>query len=172
METKLIITPRTKISQLIEAYPQLEDVLINYVPAFKKLKNPALRKTIADVITLQQAASIGNAKVEELVNRMRQAVGQDDISIETEMGYATGKPEWFNEEKIVKELDVREMLAAGEHPVNLVVSEVNNLGSNEIYKVIAPFLPAPMIDKITGLGFRHWVVNSPDNLFVIYFFKE
>ena len=172
METKPIITPQTKIAQLIEAFPSLEDVLIEYVPVFKKLKNPALRKTIAGVITLQQAASIGNVKVEEMINRMRNEVGQDNISIEKDMDYNTGKPDWFSEEKIVKELDVREMLAAGEHPVNLVISEVSNMNPSEIYKVIAPFLPAPMIDKITSLGFRHWVQNIDDDMFEIYFFKE
>ena len=35
---KLIISPKTKVLQLLEAYPQLEDLLIGYVPAFKKLK--------------------------------------------------------------------------------------------------------------------------------------
>ena len=61
----LIITPKTKVFQLIETYPQLEDVLIDYVPAFKKLKNPVLRKTVAKIATLQQAASVGGVKVEE-----------------------------------------------------------------------------------------------------------
>ena len=37
---KLLITPKTKVLQLIESYPELEDILIEYAPAFKKLKNP------------------------------------------------------------------------------------------------------------------------------------
>ena len=75
METhKLIISPKTKVLQLIETYPQLEDVLINYVPAFKKLKNPILRKTVAKIATLQQAAVVGNVKVEDLINLLRQEV--------------------------------------------------------------------------------------------------
>ena len=72
METpKLIISPKTKVLQLIEAYPQLEDTLIDYVPAFRKLKNPILRNTVAKITTLQQAATIGNVKVEELINLFR-----------------------------------------------------------------------------------------------------
>ena len=54
METpKLIISPKTKVLQLIEAYPQLEDMLIDYVPAFRKLKNPIMRNTVAKMTTLQ-----------------------------------------------------------------------------------------------------------------------
>ena len=59
---KLVISPKTKVLQLIEAYPQLEEVLINYLPAFKKLKNPVLRKTVAKITTLQQASIVGNVK--------------------------------------------------------------------------------------------------------------
>ncbi len=75
--TKIIITPKTKVQQLVEEYPQLEDELFTYVPSFKKLVNPALRKTVFGVTTLQQVAAIGNVNVEELINKMRKEVGQD-----------------------------------------------------------------------------------------------
>lgn len=57
MSTELIITPKTKVLQLIETYPQLEELLIEMVPTFEKLKNPVLRRTVAKIATLQQAAS-------------------------------------------------------------------------------------------------------------------
>ena len=44
--TDLIIAPKTKIAELIDAFPQLEAVLIDYVPAFEKLKKPVLRSRI------------------------------------------------------------------------------------------------------------------------------
>ena len=74
-QNQLMITPQSKILQVIEAYPQLEDVLISYVPAFEKLKNPVLRNTVARVTTMQQVASIGNVKVGELINMLRKEVG-------------------------------------------------------------------------------------------------
>jgi len=55
----------------------LEDILIEIAPAFKKLKNPVLRETIAKIAKLQQAASIGGIQTEELINRLRKAVGQE-----------------------------------------------------------------------------------------------
>lgn len=173
METpKLIISPRTKVLQLIETYPQLEDVLINYVPAFKKLKNPVLRNTVAKIATLQQAATIGNVKVEDLINLLRKEVGQDLVSITSDSGYVTEKPDWFNEAKIKQELDIREMLAAGEHPVNQVIADLNKLPANQIYKLVAPFLPAPLIDKATSLKTDHWIKKESDELFFVYFCKN
>ena len=168
---KLIITPKTKVLQLIETYPQLEEVLINYVPAFSKLKNPLLRRTVAKIATLQQAATIGNVKVGDLINLLRKEVGQELVSDAAESPYNMAKPSWYDQKRIVQELDVREMLAAGEHPVNQVMSDLKKLPARSIYKLIAPFLPAPLIDKASSLEVKHWVVKEADELFYIYFYK-
>lgn len=168
----LIITPKTKVLQLIESYPQLEDVLIEYAPAFKKLKNPVLRKTVAKIATLQQAAAIGNVKVEELINRLRKEVGQNLVSTESSTSYATKKPDWFDEDRVEKEFNASEMLAAGEHPVNQVMADLKKLEKDKIYKLIAPFLPAPLIDKATSLQFKHWVEKIDGQNFNVYFYKK
>jgi hypothetical protein len=167
----LKISPKTKVLQLIETYPQLEDVLINYVPAFKKLKNPILRKTVAKIATLQQAAVVGNVKVEDLINLLRKEVGQNTIELANKVNYNTKQPEWFDDSKVTSELDVREMLNAGEQPVNKVISDLNHLQLDEIYKVIAPFVPAPLIDKSLSLEIDHWVKKEAEELFIVYFKK-
>ena len=64
MNAKLVITPKTKVAELLSTYPELEDVLVDMAPAFKKLKNPVLRRTIARVTSLQQAASVGEVPVD------------------------------------------------------------------------------------------------------------
>ena len=167
----IIISPKTKVLQLIEAWPQLEDVLIEYVPAFSKLKNPLLRKTVAKIATLQQAAAIGHVQVEELINRLRTEVGQDLIGESESGGYNTTKPAWFSESQIQRELDAREMLAAGEHPVNQVMADLKQLPAGKIYKLLTPFLPAPLIDKATSMSVQHWVNKVSEAEFEIYFFK-
>jgi len=131
---KLIITPKTKIFDLLEAYPQLEDVLIAAAPPFKKLKNPVLRKTVAKITSLSQAATIGGLKVEELINKLRLEVGQtasDDIIVE-HGDYVTEKPDWFITADVAETIDIREMLNAGEQPVHEVLSAVKKLGGNKI----------------------------------------
>ena len=129
---ELIITPKTKILQLIEAYPQLEEVLVKYAPAFKKLKNPTLRKTVAKIATLQQAAAIGNVKDEDLINHLRKEVGQNLFTGDMSKIYVTQKPNWFAEELIETEIDVKEMLAAGDQPVNQVITDLNNMSKGKI----------------------------------------
>lgn len=174
MEQKhnLIITPKTKVLELIETYPELEKVLIEYAPAFKNLKNPILRRTVAKIATLQQAASIGGVKTEELINRLRKEVGQENITNDAGVQYNYGKPYWFAEDKIVKRFNASEMLAAGEHPVNQVIADLNHLEEGKIYQLIAPFLTAPLIDKATSLGLQHWIDRQSDEDFNIYFLKK
>ncbi|MBG0783019.1 MAG: DUF1858 domain-containing protein [Bacteroidales bacterium] len=169
MEEKLIITPKTKVLQLIEAYPELEDVLIAYVPAFSKLKNPVLRKTVAKIATLQQAAGVGNVKVETLINVLRKKVGQELFELSNQKQDQPAVPVWFDSSKVVAELDAAPMLDAGEHPVNLVVSDLKKLAQGELYLLKAPFLPAPLIDKATSLGFENHVLVKGDEHYEIYF---
>lgn len=167
----LIITPRTKVLELIEVYPQLEEVLIQYAPAFKKLKNPVLRKTVARIATLQQAAAIGDVKVEDLINHLRKEVGQDLFSGSSTTQYTTQKPDWFSEELIDGELNAKKILAAGEQPVNQAIADLKNMNKDKIYKVVAPFLPAPLIDKASSLKIKHWIEKLNDEEFNVYFFK-
>lgn len=169
---KLIITPKTKIIQLLEAYPELEDLIIEYAPALKKLKNPALRKTVISITTLQQAAAVGEVKVEDMINKLRKAVGQDLLSSEAADSYKIAKPSWFDLSKVAVELDVREMLAAGEHPVNQVISDLKKLKEGDIYKMIAPFLPAPLIDKASSLDFKHWINKVSEQEYEVYFISN
>jgi hypothetical protein len=64
------------------------------------------------------------------------------------------------------------MLAQGEHPVNQVIADLNQLEKGAIYKLIAPFLPAPLIDKALSLDVKHWVVKENDESYLIYFYKN
>ena len=167
----IIITPKTKVLELIETWPQLEDVLIGYVPAFSKLKNPVLRRTVAKIATLQQAAAIGNVKVEDLINKLRKEVGQDLISENQNSGYNTVKPSWADTKNLHSELDAREMLAAGEHPVTQVMADLKKLPPKNVYKLLAPFLPAPLIDKASSMSLEHWVHKVSETAFEVYFYK-
>ena len=168
---KIIINPKTKVLQLIETYPELEAIIIEYLPAFSKLDNPILRNSVAKVTTLQQAASIGKVKVEELINHLRREVGQELVSESFESVYNTKRPEWFDEDIITEEFDIREMLSEGEHPVNHVMAELGKLKEGKIYGIIAPFLPAPLIDKTQSIQFAHWIVEEAENIYKIYFKK-
>jgi hypothetical protein len=169
---KYIITPKSKIFDILEAFPELEEVLINYVPEFEKIKNPVLRRTVGKVASLQQAANIGGVPVAELVNHLRCTVGQHEGDMELEENvYHHNMPAWFDEARISDRLDARPMLEQGEHPVGPVMADLQKLQAGAIYELTVPFLPAPLIDKASSLGCSHWVKEEGAEHFVVYFVK-
>ncbi|HSO76923.1 MAG TPA: DUF1858 domain-containing protein [Bacteroidales bacterium] len=167
---KLIITPKTKIYDLLEAFPELEETLIALAPEFRKLKNPLLRKTIARITNIGQAAVVGGLNVEEMVNRLREKAGQGAISIINEGGqkYTTARPSWFREDAVISSIDIREMLNRGEQPVHEVLAAAKRLEKDQILMIIAPFVPAPLLDKTLSLGYQHWVEDAGDGSFTVY----
>ena len=170
-QNKIIITPRTKVFDLLEAYPTLEDVLMKTAPQFQKLKNPVLRKTVTKIATLSQAASIAGIPVEELVNRLRREVGQDHVTgLKEEQGkYVTQKPNWHTAEREILEFDLRPVLFAGEHPVHEVLSRIKQMPDDAILAITAPFVPVPLIDKTIGLGYKHWIHELNQEEVRVYF---
>ena len=69
------INLQTKVAELLGAYPQLEEQLLKLSPTFAKLKNPILRRTVAKVTSLQQAAKIAGISPARMVQALRKAVG-------------------------------------------------------------------------------------------------
>ena len=64
------------------------------------------------------------------------------------------------------------MLNVGEQPVNQVITDLNKLKPAEIYEVVAPFIPAPLIDKATSLNMVHWIDQKGAELFQVYFCRK
>lgn len=153
------ITPNTKIFELLEAFPKLEERLIEWAPVFEKLRNPFLKKTIARVTSLSQAAKVANLAAAELVNRLRAEVGQAPLQIAMESSAAAEPPVWFKSGTIVKTIDARPMLERGEHPVGMVLQEVETLKEGEILELITGFVPAPLIEKVEAKGCRSWTLQ-------------
>jgi Domain of unknown function (DUF1858) len=50
--------------------------LWRWAPAFAKLRNPVIRRTIAKVATLEQAAKIGGVSLQAMILRLRNVTGQ------------------------------------------------------------------------------------------------
>ncbi|MCF8365517.1 MAG: DUF1858 domain-containing protein [Bacteroidales bacterium] len=173
MEHKVIITPKTKLAELLDAYPELEKVLIDIAPAFKKLKNPILRRTIARVTSLQHAALVGEIPVGMIVNKLRGIVGQDElIDMSSASNYTADLPSWFVRNEITKTFDAREVIAQGGHPLGDVMGDLHQWKVGGIYELITSFMPAPLIDKVRKIGFESWTKKENEVLYRNYFFKK
>jgi hypothetical protein len=154
--TRLTISPKTRIGELLDAYPQLEPILLSLSPAFARLKNPVLRKTVARIATLQQAAMVGGLKTDELVNRLRKETGQAVFTGETadDSYLYASPPDWFDFSKIIRRFDATPVINAGGSPLSEIISLSGNLQPGEILELSTPFVPAPVIEMLRDKGFQ------------------
>ena len=167
---KPAITPEMKVGALLDAYPDLEVLLYEIAPAFAKLRNPLLRKTVAKVTTLHQAARVANVELATMINRLRQAVGQsrgDDLSTDRDSESTT--PAWVDQSRVVQTFDARSAIEQGEQPMGRVMAELKKLNRGEVYELITPFVPAPLIDMAAKQGYEAWSTDSGDGVIHTYF---
>jgi hypothetical protein len=172
-ENKLEITPSVTVHELLKTYPELEDVLIGIAPPFKKLKNPILRRTITKVATLKHIASVGGVPLDELISKLRKAVGQAETSESfVEQEYLGEQPDWFSLEKIVRSVNEAEIEAKDKMALSILLVEAKTVKSGEIIELITSFLPAPGIDAMKNKGFSTWTVKESETLLKSYFLKN
>jgi hypothetical protein len=169
----LLITPKTRVGELLDTYPALEPVLMDLAPAFKKLQNPVLRRTVGKVATLQQAAALGNVSISEIINTLRLEVGQalfDEPGIQSEINEE--EPGWFNKEKVKVRFDATPVINAGQNPMQEILKNLDKISQEDIFLLITPFLPAPIIELIGKKGYDHYCLNIDDEVFHTYFFRN
>lgn len=167
------ITPDTKVTDLLKEFPQLEELLKHFSPAFAALKNPVLRKTVAKVTSLQQAAKVGGVSIVEMVNTLRKEAGllplensfcpnSEDIHIpfSEKMLPAT----------ITHTLDVRPIIESGNHPKDQILDLANKLNQGDCLEFISSFPPTPLIDLLQKKGYSVTML-APDEGVVRTFVK-
>ena len=171
-ERKISVTPKTRVGELLDAFPFLEEVLLEISPVFSKLKNPVLRKTVARVASLQQAAIVGGMPVDELVSRLRAAAGQDPLAGigEEASDGQDNVPEWFSPDIVHDRFDATAMINAGDSPMNEVLVRAGKLPAGAILELNTPFIPAPLIDMLKGKGYKVWSRGSV-NIFSTYIIR-
>jgi hypothetical protein len=172
-QNKIEINPSVTVHALLEAHPELEEVLIAIAPPFKKLKNPYLRKSVAKVATIKNIASVGGVPLDELINQIREAVGQP-VSSESyeDQDYFYEQPDWFSPDKVVLSLDEAKVEDKDKMTVVVVLREAKKVKKGEIIELVTSFLPAPGIDIMKSKGYSVWAQKESDELIRSYFLKN
>jgi uncharacterized protein (DUF2249 family) len=167
-----VITPKIKIAEMLNVYPQLEDLMVEISPDFKKLKNPILRNTVARVTTLEQAVKIAGLQLGEVINKIRAAVGQDTLDNveESPEGFVNDFSQ-YDENEISIKIDARPLIENGEHPLDLVIKKLAILENGKFLELITPFLPIPLIEIARQRNAKVMAKKISDNEYRVYFVK-
>jgi uncharacterized protein (DUF2249 family) len=71
-----------------------------------------------------------------------------------------------------KTLDVRRHLARGEEPLSLIRARVDSLRPGQGLTVVAPFMPAPLIELLKSEGFQSTLERRLDGAWAVNFWRE
>lgn len=151
------ITIETKIADLLRVYPELEEYLIELNPKFKKLKNPILRRTVAKVASIRQAAFVGGMEPMELLNALREKKGQKSV-VKAEEEAENGadkvqeRPSWIGEPSAI--ISANKLLDEGKNPLAVASKKLKEMTSEEILVIESDFFPSPLIDEMKKNGYE------------------
>lgn len=162
------ITKTSKLLDVLEAYPSLEEQIVNIAPPFKSLKNPILRRTVGSLATLEKVAQIGGMDAGKLVNTLRRHVGQVELSEDAEQPMRVNiprdveDPAWIaGEPQFV--VNGTELLQGGEVPLGRVNQLLPQLSEGRFLLLLTNFSPTPIIDAVQKQNLRVFSKASPHN---------
>ncbi len=148
------ISLETKVAELLNDYEGMKDILIDINPKFKKLNNPVLRRTLAKIASIKQAAIVGGMPPEKLLNQLRIAVGQDAVetkNLDEELSIPQKIPVWI-EETPKAILDADALLEAQANPLSKANRLLRTLNDGEILMITSDFQPEPLIVEFEKAG--------------------
>jgi len=153
------ITLETKIHDLLTDYEGMKEILIGINPKFKKLNNPVLRRTLGRVAGVRQAAIVGGMDPIELLNQLREAVGQDslceqcmDPSESCLMPSQESTPTWVKAKPKVT-IDANEILDREQNPLAIARKTLKAFAVQDLLLIKADFRPEPLIEAFIEDGY-------------------
>ncbi len=164
------ITLDTKISELLNDFDGMKDILIDINPKFKKLNNPILRRTIAKLAGVKQAAIVGGMKPVELLNRLREAVGQEKIlyAVDSELNDKNmSNPLWIKG-NIKTVLDANEILDKDLNPLVELYKSTQEIQKNEVILIKSDFQPEPLIEEYRKKSYEVYCQKVDKDTFFTY----
>jgi uncharacterized protein (DUF2249 family) len=157
------VAPTDRVSDVLARDEALVDVFVRHAPHFAKLRNRAMRKVMARLITVEQAARTAGVSAERLVDDLNTALG---IAPEPRADAGPATPAQASDvadavlseppsDRPLVEVDVRDDLRSGREPFSTIMAAVAALRPEEVLHLRAIFEPVPLFAVMAKRGFTH-----------------
>ncbi len=167
-----------RISAVLAKDERLLEVLVATAPAFEKLKNPLMRRTMASLVTVEQAARIAGIDAAALVARLNGALGDGGSEPppsrpEPVAPLAPVPPALAaTPPALLVDVDVREDLRAGREPFGRIMGAVRELGPAHVLRIRAIFEPVPLYGVLAKRGLSHFTEQLAVEDWRVWFFRD
>lgn len=163
-----------RVSDVLVRDEALLEVFVGYAPHFAKLRNRTMRRVMARLVTVEQAARMAGVEVEGLLEALNQALGitatdrpAAPLAASREEPVPQHRPIEANE--IV--LDVREALRAGREPFSMIMRAVNTLAPTDVLRLRTTFEPVPLFQVLAKRGFAHEAAEHGPEDWSVWFWR-
>lgn len=182
----MVIQATDRVARVLQRDERLLDVFVDSSPHFERLRNPAMRRVMARLVTVEQAARIAGVEVDALVQRLNAALATPSggashtpdgpapgptVRATSDSGAmppalaATGPERWVD-------LDVRDDLRNGREPFARIMAAKAALTGGHVLRVRAIFEPAPLYAVLGKQGFAHWTERLADDDWRVWFYRD
>ena len=165
----ITIQPGTKISAIIKANADAIEAIASINPHFNKLRNPILRKILASRVTISEAAKIGKCSIECFAEKLR------PLGFDLQCEELCDKQEQEDRPSHIEHhtvLDVRDDLAKGNDPFNIIMKALADDKTGEILLLVNSFVPFPLIKILERKGYTITVRQIADDIVHTYLQKN
>lgn len=169
------VAPDDRVSDVLARDEALVEVFVRHASHFTKLRNRAMRRVMARLVTVDQAARIAGIPTGRLVDELNEALGIEPTSaavpgaavecfdVEGELRHPLHAPE--------VEVDVRNDLRRGREPFSRIMQAVAELDDGAVLHLRAIFEPAPLYTVLAKRGFAHEAVRHADDDWSVWFWR-
>ena len=158
------IGPTDRVSDVLARDERLVDVFVRRSSHFEKLRQPALRRVMARLVSVEQAAQMAGVAVDALLRDLNDALGassstparytdvaappaRDTTGAAQHSQHPVGWP--------TIELDLREDMRSGREPFSRIMAAVGTLHDDRVLRLRTIFEPVPLFALLARRGFLH-----------------
>lgn len=162
-----------RVAKVLAQDERLLEVFVAASPAFEKLRSSAMRRTMAQLVTVEQAARIAGVEPAALVDRLNEAlVGAATTAVPPAPAPALPAiPDALRAARII-DLDVRDDLRAGKEPFRRILDAARALPDDSVLRVRAIFEPAPLYAVLAKYGLGHATERLADDDWRVWFHHD
>jgi uncharacterized protein (DUF2249 family) len=179
----MVISRTDRVSTVIAGDESLIDVFVSLSPAFERLRVRGMRRVMARLVTVEQAARMAGVDVDELVSRLnahdaatpdaisRGKEGDGDDMLTADAGPRPQALAAIPDDRIVM-LDVRDELRAGREPFSRIMAALRTVPPGGAFSVRAIFEPVPLYAVLKKQGFDHWTERLAEDDWLVWFYPS
>ena len=153
-----------RVSDVLARDEHLVDVFVRHSPHFEKLRNHALRRVMARLVTVEQAARVAGVGVDVLLRDLNEAARATAATGEPPAARTEPRPPAAPAvppaarrpaDRPEVDLDLRDDMRAGREPFSAIMTAVRELEHDQVLRLRTIFEPVPLFAVMAKRGFLH-----------------